>query len=237
MGMKYTDEDLIKSLMKFVRGMPIEFNDITYIDLYGNKKPSELFHELLGSEGKDNDHVNYFFTELKKKSAKGKNFNRSIVGGGQWKGRDTSKEIVDKESKVIGLKKTFRFDEETSGSDNKNSVYWIMKEYCLDKCIVKVLRERGEIRHENSVVCSIMKKVSLCKNSQDIPTNIENIVSNCIDCVPNSSTDDKRWLYAAKIWLLQPLDEPFKSLKDEDLAFCDKPDPGYPQAYENKKLE
>ena len=124
--------------MKFVRGMPIEFHDIPYIDLYENKKPSELFQELLCSEGKiDNDHVSYFFTKLKKKSLKGKNFNRSIVGGGKWKGRDTSKKIVDKKKSVIGLKKTFRFDEERSDSDdNKKIVYWIMKEYCIDEAIV-----------------------------------------------------------------------------------------------------
>lgn len=36
--MKYTDEDLIRCLTKFIRGMPIDYHDIPYVDLYGNKE-------------------------------------------------------------------------------------------------------------------------------------------------------------------------------------------------------
>ncbi|KAG5610413.1 hypothetical protein H5410_021694 [Solanum commersonii] len=87
MGMKYTNEDLI------------------------SKEPAELF------QNSGSDHVNYFFTLLKRKMIKGKNFNRSIIGGRKWKGRDNSKEILDKERSRIGYKKTFRFDEESSSED------------------------------------------------------------------------------------------------------------------------
>ncbi|KAK6791380.1 hypothetical protein RDI58_010461 [Solanum bulbocastanum] len=133
--------------------MPIEYNDIPYINLYGNKEPGELF------QNSGNDHVNYFFIQLKRKTIKGKNFNRSIVRGRKWKGRDNSKEIVDKERSRIGYKKTFRFDEESSSaSEDKESVYSIVKEYCLDKTTMDVLRECGEIRHEDSVMCFITKK-------------------------------------------------------------------------------
>ncbi|KAK4721285.1 hypothetical protein R3W88_011518 [Solanum pinnatisectum] len=140
MGMKYTDEDLIRCLTKFIRGMPIQYHDIPYINLYGNKESAELF------QNSGNDHVNYFFTQLKRKTIKGKNFNRSIVGGCKRKGRDNSKEILDKERSRIGYKKTFRFNEEST-------------EYCLDKTTIDVLRERGEIIHEDSVVCFITKKL------------------------------------------------------------------------------
>ncbi|KAK4721229.1 hypothetical protein R3W88_011462 [Solanum pinnatisectum] len=132
--MKYTVEDLIRCLTKFIHGMPIEYHDIPYIDLYCNKEPAELF-QISG-----NDHVNYFFTGLKRKTIKGKNFNKSI------------------ERSQIGYKKTFRFDEESS-SEDKEIVYWIVKEYCLDKNTMNVLREHAEIKHEDSVVCFITKKL------------------------------------------------------------------------------
>ncbi|KAG5610414.1 hypothetical protein H5410_021695 [Solanum commersonii] len=189
--MKYTDEDLLRCLTKFIRYRPIEYLDILYIDLYGSKEPIELF------QNSGNDHINYFFTLLKRKTIKGKNFNRSIVGGRKWKGRDDSKEILNKERSRIGYKKTFRLDEESSNED-KESVYWIVKEYCLDKTTMDVLRERDEIRHEDSVV--------------HIPITTENVVP-----VSNSSRDHDRWLYGAKIWQLPSLDEPFKALTDEEL--------------------
>ncbi|KAJ8564636.1 hypothetical protein K7X08_001096 [Anisodus acutangulus] len=242
MGMNfqtYGDEDLISYLRKFVCGKPIECNHIRHIDLYGNKKPCELFEDLLSSV----DHVNYFFTQLKKKSVHGRNFNRTIAGGGSWKGRDTSKPILDKERSTIGFKKTFRFDEERT--DNKRTVYWIMKEYYLNETIVKALRQRGEIRCEDSVLCSITRKVSLgTKYSQDvpIPSGIDNVVANHLDYAPSSSSAAAEvapiyaeWPLYPAITALPPLDGPFESLTEEELAFCDEPDPGYPQAYENKK--
>ncbi|KAK4721283.1 hypothetical protein R3W88_011516 [Solanum pinnatisectum] len=158
--MKYTDEDLIKCLTKFIHGMPIKYHDIPYTNLYGNKEPGELFQNSC------NDH----------KTIKGKNFNRSIVGGRKWKGRD---------------------NKSSSAREDKESVYWIVKECCLDKTTMDVLRERGEIRHEDFVVCFITKKVSLYKNHQDILIKIENVVP---DCVSSSSKDHDGWLYAAKIW-------------------------------------
>lgn len=87
-----------------------------------------------------------------------------------------------------------------------------------------VLRERGEIRHEDSVVCIITKKVSLCKNHQDIPIIMENVVA---DCVSNLSTDCDGWLYAAGIWQLPSLDEPFEALMDGKFNYFDMFDPPY----------
>ncbi|KAG5610424.1 hypothetical protein H5410_021705 [Solanum commersonii] len=98
-----------------------------------------------------------------------------------------------------------------------------------------VLRERGEIRHDDSVVCFITKKVSLRKSHQDISMTIENVVP---DCVANSSRDHDGWLYTAKNWQLPSLDEPFKALTDQELDYFDTLDLEYPHAYiyENKKL-
>lgn len=50
--------------------MPIESDRIRHIDVYGKKKPCELFQNLLCSKEETSiDHVNYFFAQLKKKSA------------------------------------------------------------------------------------------------------------------------------------------------------------------------
>ncbi|XP_009607153.1 NAC domain containing protein 50-like [Nicotiana tabacum] len=216
----YNDQDLISYLQKFVCGMPIETDRIGHIDVYGNKKPCELFQDLLCSkEETSNDHVNYFFTQLKKKSASGKNYNRSITGGGSWKGRDTSKAVHDKEGSIIGLKKTFRFDEECS---DHQRIVWNMKEYCLSDNILEVLRQRCQIRHEDYVLCSVERKVNLCKHSQDIPSEIS-----------SSALRYGGWPLYTELTKLPPLiDGPFESLTEEELAFFDNPDPGYPQAYE-----
>ncbi|WMV24542.1 hypothetical protein MTR67_017927 [Solanum verrucosum] len=99
-----------------------------------------------------------------------------------------------------------------------------------------VLRERDKTQHEDCG--TITKKViSLCNNSQNIPSKIENVAPNRLDCVPNSSICEEGTLLDPETQLLPPLDGPFELLTEEELAFFDKPDPGYPQAYVNKKSE
>ncbi|KAK4710134.1 hypothetical protein R3W88_004647 [Solanum pinnatisectum] len=106
--MNIDDEQLLKYLINFVTGMPVECDQIRLLDLYGNKKPSQLFETIT-----TNHH--HVFTQLKKKT---KNLNRAIVGGGgSWKGIDTSKPVNNKKRLVIGFKKTFRFDEKKSCVD------------------------------------------------------------------------------------------------------------------------
>ncbi|KAK6791379.1 hypothetical protein RDI58_010460 [Solanum bulbocastanum] len=104
---------------------------------------------------------------------------------------------------------------------------------------MEVLRERNKTQHEDSVICSsITKKViNLCNNCQNIPLKIENVAPNRLDYVPNSSICEEGTLLDPEIQLLPPLNGPFESLTEEELAFFDKPDPGYPQAYVNKKSE
>ncbi|KAK4343707.1 hypothetical protein RND71_036801 [Anisodus tanguticus] len=147
----YDDEKLMGYLLKYVCGIPIQCNQIRFVNLYGNKKPSELFDTTT-------DHVNYFFTQLKKKTGKGKNFNRAIVGGCSWKGLDKSKSVFDKKGLVIGYKKTFRFVD-----DDDHPHVWIMKEYHLNDKILQALRQRRQIRYEDIVVCRLTRNVNSSK--------------------------------------------------------------------------
>ncbi|PHT45693.1 hypothetical protein CQW23_14851 [Capsicum baccatum] len=74
------DEELISYLLKFVCGKPIEGDHIRMLDLYGNKKPCDIFDDL-SPDGEFTD-VNYLFTQLMKKSTGGKNIKRTVLGGG-----------------------------------------------------------------------------------------------------------------------------------------------------------
>ncbi|MCE3214890.1 hypothetical protein HAX54_000217 [Datura stramonium] len=71
MGFRFrpVDDELISYLIKFVSGNPVDSPHIRVLDLYGNKKPSDIFHDL-SPDGESTD-VNYLFTPLKKKSAQG----------------------------------------------------------------------------------------------------------------------------------------------------------------------
>ncbi|KAK4338850.1 hypothetical protein RND71_040312 [Anisodus tanguticus] len=81
------DEELISYLLKFVSSKLFEcVHNRDNVDLYGNKKSCDIFDEL-SLEGEATD-VNYFFTQLKRKSVNGKNFIRTMVGGVTWKGLD-----------------------------------------------------------------------------------------------------------------------------------------------------
>ncbi|XP_060170858.1 NAC domain-containing protein 1-like [Lycium barbarum] len=154
LGFRYRphDDELINYLIKFVCDKSIECDDIQHIDLYGNKKPSDIFGDLCDAS--------YFFTQLKKKSSNGKNFNRRVVGGGTWKGLDRGKSILNKKgSVIIGFKKSYRFYDKDSNSDQR--IVWIMKEYFLSGTILKGLKKRRQIQHEDYVLCRITRKVAV----------------------------------------------------------------------------
>ncbi|KAK4354650.1 hypothetical protein RND71_026844 [Anisodus tanguticus] len=161
MGFRFRpcDDELISYLLKFVLGKPFECDDIRQIDLYGNKKPCDIFGDLCDAS--------YFFTQLKRKSTNGKNFNRRVVGGGTWKGSDKGKPISNKRgSLTIGFKKSYRFyDKDNSNSDQR--IVWIMKEYFLSDTILKVLRKCHQIRHEDYVLCRIKRKVAVHGDHQN----------------------------------------------------------------------
>ncbi|XP_015158228.1 uncharacterized protein [Solanum tuberosum] len=169
MGMYIDDEQLLRYLLKFVTGISVECDEIRLVDLYGNNKPSQLFDTTATTATEY--HV---FTQLKKKKGNGKNFNRGIVGGGgSWKGIDNGKPVYNKKGLKIGFKKTFRFDEE-------NHV-WIMKEYRPSDNILKALRLRGQIRHEEEfAVCRITRSVNSSQVNIPSDHNVENFLDSVL---------------------------------------------------------
>ncbi|XP_009786835.2 NAC domain-containing protein 68-like [Nicotiana sylvestris] len=154
-----TDEELVRYLLKFVSCKTFSCDHIRVEDLYGNKKPWDIFeNNFLGDDTK----VNYFFTKLKRTKADGSRFSRGLIGGGCWKGLDKSKPVF-KGSKLVGFKKSFQYQEKDScterlGGDQVNNIVWNMKEYSLDDNILKVLRQRNSIQYEDFVLCCIKRK-------------------------------------------------------------------------------
>lgn len=134
------DEELIRYLLKFVCCKNYSCDDIRFDDLYGNKKPWEIFYN--NSTDDDTDaKTKYFFTQLKKKKSDNKKFIRRLRGGGTWKGLDKGIFVVNKGSNIVGLKKNYRYEEKSSCDDRLTNITWSMKEYNLDEKILKVLRE------------------------------------------------------------------------------------------------
>ncbi|KAK4725492.1 hypothetical protein R3W88_028271 [Solanum pinnatisectum] len=141
------DEQLIRYLIKFVASNNFVCNDIQFEDLYGSKKPWELMEA--GTK--------YFFTQLKKLEPHHTRFIRTLVGGGSWKGQDKGKPVG---AKKFGIKKTYNYEEnKKDGKDEVKDVSWIMKEYSLDDKVIKSLRNRGIMKHEDVVLCYIRRKV------------------------------------------------------------------------------
>ncbi|KAJ8528836.1 hypothetical protein K7X08_030480 [Anisodus acutangulus] len=162
-GMRFLplDEELISYLLKFVSGKLFECGHIRdNVDLYGNKKSCDIFDEL-SPKGEATD-VNYFFTQLKRKSVNGKNFIRTMVGGGIGKGLDKGKDVLDKiKRSTIELKKTIRYDDHNDDEDQQYA--WRMQEYCISDKILAVLRKCGQIRREDFVLCRIKRKLLMKK--------------------------------------------------------------------------
>nr|XP_016488024.1 PREDICTED: NAC domain-containing protein 68-like [Nicotiana tabacum] len=155
-----TDEELILFLLKFVSCKNFSCDHIRVEALYGNKKPWDIFeNNFLGEDTK----VNYFFTKLKRTKAGGLRFSRGLIGGGSWKGLDKRKPVF-KGSKLVGFKKSFRYQEEDScteelgGDRGIKNIVWNMKEYSLNDDILKVLRQRNSIQYEDFVLCCIKRK-------------------------------------------------------------------------------
>ncbi|XP_027768232.1 NAC domain-containing protein 2-like [Solanum pennellii] len=144
-----TDEQLISYLIRFVASNNFICNDIPFENIYGRKKPWELMEA--GNK--------YFFTKLKKRNTR---FIRTLVGGGSWKGQGKGKSIGENK---IGIKKTYNYEE--NKKDKVNDVSWIMKEYSLDDKVIKPLKNRGIMKHEDVVLCFIRRKESGHGNDDD----------------------------------------------------------------------
>lgn len=71
----------------------------------------------------------YFFTSRSRKYANGGRPNRSAASG-YWKATGSDQEILDREKKRIGYKKSLVFNEGRQPSKNKTG--WMMHEYRID---------------------------------------------------------------------------------------------------------
>ncbi|PHT27492.1 hypothetical protein CQW23_32896 [Capsicum baccatum] len=151
------DEELIRYLLKFVSCKNYSCDNIRLDDLYGNKKPWEIFESnSTGGDG-DTKNVKYFFTKLKKKKSDGRRFIRTVIGGGSWKGLDGEKSVYDG-LKLVGSKKNYRYQYKGYQADD---VVWTMREYSLDEKILKALRRRSLMHHEDVVLCCVKRKINV----------------------------------------------------------------------------
>ncbi|KAM3373955.1 NAC domain-containing protein like [Capsicum galapagoense] len=152
-----TDEELIRYLLKFVSCKSYSCDNIRLEDLYGNKKPWEIFESNSLGDEYTNKNVRYFFTKLKKKKSDGTRFIRTVIGGGSWKGLDGEKSVYDG-PKLVGSKKNYRYQYKGYQADD---VVWTMREYSLDEKILKALRRRRLIHYEDVVLCCVKDKINV----------------------------------------------------------------------------
>ncbi|MCD7465594.1 hypothetical protein HAX54_001602 [Datura stramonium] len=130
MGFRFrpVDDELISYLIKFVSGNPFDSPHIRVLDLYGNKKPSHIFHDL-SPDGESTDGLDAAKKVLSNKG--------SVIGFKK------NFRYYDHE------------DGRNLGHDQR--VVWTMKEYRLSHSIVKVLRRRNQIRHE-TLFCVALRR-------------------------------------------------------------------------------
>ncbi|CAN1844950.1 NAC domain containing protein 50 [Linum perenne] len=142
-----TDEELVSYYLRSkVKGDPLPTDYIPEYNLYGDKRPWELFPE---SAGKGLDRV-FAYTKVKKSGKQ--RFQRSVACGWEWHSNGNTTEIKDEMRNLIGIKKTFTFKkvvaaakkrkrntDDDGGSCSRNSDSdngggggsWIMHEYSL----------------------------------------------------------------------------------------------------------
>ncbi|CAK9177781.1 unnamed protein product, partial [Ilex paraguariensis] len=114
--------------------------------------------------GNNEEKCCYFFTELKKKTAKGKRFARTVgKGKGLWKGQDKGKPIQNREGKVIGYKRSLRYENVGSIQHGR----WLMKEYSLFSPQDYVLRRIKRLDHTPTTT-------AVCQNQQNEDEHINN---------------------------------------------------------------
>ncbi|KAM3339469.1 hypothetical protein P3S68_029338 [Capsicum galapagoense] len=159
MGIRFhpRDEELIRYLLKFVSCKNYSCHNIQFEDLYGNKKPWEIFESNSTKGDEDAKKVKYFFTKLKKKKSDGRRFIRTVIGGGSWNGLDGEKSVYDG-PKIVGSKKNYRYQYKGYQADD---VVWTMRENSLDEKILKALRRRSLMHYEDVVLCCVKRKINV----------------------------------------------------------------------------
>ncbi|KAA8519663.1 hypothetical protein F0562_013892 [Nyssa sinensis] len=100
----------------------------------GDKEPWEIFDTSSTAA----ERIQYFFSVLKKKSAVGSRFCRTVgKGKGTWKGQDGRKQILDHQGRHIGCKRSFTYvdlnkNRAAAAVHSHDHHRWIMKKYSLD---------------------------------------------------------------------------------------------------------
>ncbi|KAA8542719.1 hypothetical protein F0562_023782 [Nyssa sinensis] len=131
-----TDQELIQDYLLYkVMGKALVLEGmVTESDLYGDKEPWEIFDTSSTAA----ERIQYFFSVLKKKSAVGSRFCRTVgKGKGTWKGQDGGKQILDHQGRHIGCKRSFTYvdlnkNRAAAAGHSHDHHRWIMKEYSLD---------------------------------------------------------------------------------------------------------
>ncbi|KAG5620146.1 hypothetical protein H5410_005364 [Solanum commersonii] len=118
----------------------------------------------------DSSDTKYFFIQLKKLKPHHTNFNRNLIGGGSWKGKVKGRSVG---AKKVGIKRTYTYEQnKKDGKDEVHDVSWIMKEYSLNDKVIKSLRNRGIMKHEDIILCYIRSKVKDKESGNHKPTTI-----------------------------------------------------------------
>ncbi|KAL7184798.1 hypothetical protein ACSBR2_026856 [Camellia fascicularis] len=134
-------------------------------DVYDEKQMSNIFNTVKTNL--------YVFTQLKKKSGKGKRIDRTVGKMGTWKAIDAAKPIEDQRGRVIGGKRSLDYEnKERSGEHGA----WNMKEYSLDGAS---LARINDLKLKDYVLCIIQRKRRVTKRAttgDDSEQGVETIV-------------------------------------------------------------
>ncbi|XP_062014330.1 NAC domain-containing protein 67-like [Rosa rugosa] len=154
------DELLMFYLKPKVNGKEVPGKDdlICELDLYGDQDPWKIWERFEARRANDlrKNKDLYFFTQKKKKTARGSRISRTVGSGGTWKGQNAAKEIylLDQNQQptttILGFKKTYTYKNKGSVHDGR----WIMYEYELDE---SQLVHKKQVNKKDYVLCLLRK--------------------------------------------------------------------------------
>ncbi|CAN4088261.1 unnamed protein product [Withania somnifera] len=157
--------------------------DPTFVDIYGDQPPWEIF-------GVSEEKVGYFITPLKKRKSDHIRFCRSCAKG-TWKGQ-TREDPIRKNSKgpVVGFRRSFKF--ETKEQEQANT--WLMKEYFVGDDFF----EENNIPKGDFAMCRIKKKklgkdIYNIDDHVDVVGIIEAMLRGPDDCTKQDQVMEDPW--------------------------------------------
>ncbi|KAI7987224.1 NAC domain-containing protein 68 [Camellia lanceoleosa] len=114
----------------------------------------------------------YVFTQLKKKSGKGKRIDRTVGKMGTWKAIDAPKPVEDHHGRVIGGKRSLDYEnKERSGEHGA----WNMKEYSLDELIEYYLLNKvtnQPLPMQHVIECDVYDEKQMSNIFNTVKTNL-----------------------------------------------------------------